>query len=91
MKTNIHFWTAGKNQKDLFSVYDTDSNPFRLGDKFWFREDDLVPRAINKLKEEGWNDMFIQTVREIHENYDSYSGRYKIVNIDSSVKSYQMI
>jgi hypothetical protein len=60
MKTIISFW----NKEDhLFSIYDQESDPFKIGDRFWINIFEIFPKTEDDLRKE-YNDKFVISIIE---------------------------
>jgi hypothetical protein len=86
MKTTISFW-LGKypDEKDFFTIYDVDYNPFQLGDKFWFEEEELWPKTISDLSSK-FRESFVDSIIQSTKDRQSMRGKYKIIQIHTSLK-----
>lgn len=84
MKTNISFWLKEKN---IFSLYDLNDNPFNVGMKFWVNIEDIYPKTISDWRKE-YNEEFVKFI--ISSNDDKIkqlnNERFKVIKIDNTLK-----
>ena len=88
MKTRISFYVENKKEtKYLGTIYGSPMQPnLKKGDKFWFNTDWIHPRTIDNLREQNYNENFIQTCIDMVEEKKGYRGLYKIVYIYRELK-----